>query len=327
MATYPHDDIEDEESSKLPKPSSLLLKRLAPKHGHTKNLTILTSSYNEAAAHSIQSAPLKRSTAHPLQVRSTKLLNKVVKRSPPTATLKSNYRRLVVPATASAISAPWPQTSIQARFPSPPIVPSQQPAWSQQNKLHSSNALKTTKPACLPRTPHLNTPSINNTFTHINTTVNTHTNTTNNTRKHTHSASPTPPSQYNINPAITQKQKFLQPFEFLYDHIEQTRALKSTLDDQIRRSSSLMQTLQSSTSMIESLVRKQVRDTVDQQFEGHLRKCADRISRLEYRASSKDRPISPSVSPSPTNKEQDALTQLMNRIDQLETRLAYQKAK
>ncbi|KAI8372515.1 hypothetical protein EDC96DRAFT_499661 [Choanephora cucurbitarum] len=306
--THQQDEIEDEESNMLtlPKPSSLLLKRLAPKHGHAKNLTIFTSSYNNDIAHSIQSAPLKRSTAHPLQIPPTRLLNKVVKRSPPTASLKSNMRRLVVPATASAVSAPWPHTSVQARFPSPPIVPSQQPTWGQYNKTPGH----TLKSARLLHTS--NTP---------NTTNTTHSN----TRHHTHSASP--PRSYPSTSIATQKQKFLQPFEFLYDHIEQTRALKSTLDDQIRRSSSLIQTMQSSSTMVESIVRKQVRDTVEYQFEARLRECIDRISRLEYRALSKDRPISPSVSPSPTNKEQDTLTQLMNRIDQLESRLTYQKAK
>ncbi|KAI8059027.1 uncharacterized protein B0P05DRAFT_478333 [Gilbertella persicaria] len=212
---HPQEELDDKNSSqvRLPKPSSLLLKRLAPKHGHKKNLTIMTPSYNEETVHGIQSAPLKRSALPPFQTRTI-------------------------------------------RFPSPPIVPSQQPAY------------------------------------------------------------------------MTQKQKFLQPFEFLYDHIEQTRTLKSTLDDQIRRSHSLIQTLQSSSTMMDSLVRRQVRDVVEQQFEARLRECTERISRLEYRVPSKDRPISPSVSPSPTNnKEQDMLTQLMSRIDQLESKLVAQKEK
>lgn len=54
------------------------------------------------------------------------------------------------------------------------------------------------------------------------------------------------------------KQQYLQPFEQLFDSIETTRALKTTLDDQIRKSMSLIQTLQASTSMIEGIVRNQV---------------------------------------------------------------------
>jgi hypothetical protein len=273
------------------KPSSLLLKRLAPKHGHKKNLTILTPSYNEESiAHIIHSAPLKRSVLGKP--------NKVIKKSPPTTIKSNNTRRLVVPATASAVTAPWPQTSAQARFPSPPIVPSQQPAWShRQPKPLVRPAIKTATLACFPQTP----------------TTATH-----------HNAAATTPTTATFH--MTQKQKFLQPFEFLYDHIEQTRTLKTTLDDQIRRSSSLMQTLQSSGTMVESMVRRQVRDMMDQMFQDRLRECTERITRLEYR-STKDIPISPAVSPSPTTKIpskepiQDLLTQLMNRIDQLESKL------
>ncbi|KAG2229191.1 hypothetical protein INT48_007207 [Thamnidium elegans] len=280
---------------KLPKPSSLLLKRLAPKHGHKKNLTIMTPSYNEdSVTNGIQSAPLRKTTIACFHQGSNK--NKVVKRSPPSSlstTMKSSNKPYTnnVPATASAASAPWPKTSAQARFPSPPIVPSQQPAWAQYR-----HQLKTANVPNFPRTP-----------------VNT--------------VSPQPQPQQHLS----QKQKFLQPFEYLYDNIEQTRVLKTTLDDQIRRSSSLMQTLQSSGTMVESLVRRQVHDMMDERFEARLRECTDRITRLEYRVPTiKDIPISPAVSPSPTTatsmtKEQpvikDLLAQLMNRIDQLEKKL------
>lgn len=245
--------LQEDPLIKLPKPSSLLLKRLAPKHGHKKNLTILTPSYNEDAVHAIQSAPLRRIS---ISANTTK---KILKKSPPIHNKKSRFMN--VPATASAVSAPWPQTSAQGRFPSPPIVPSQQPAWGQYRPQHK-----------VPCTPNK-----------------------------------------------TQKQKFLQPFEYLYDHIEQTRVLKTTLDDQIRRSSSLMQTLQSSGTMVESLVRRQVRDMVDDTFETKLRECTDRIARLEQRLTN-NIPLSPAISPV---KEQplDLMTQLMNRIDQLESKL------
>ncbi|KAK4521632.1 uncharacterized protein ATC70_004162 [Mucor velutinosus] len=317
---------EDNTGIKLPKPSSLLLKRLAPKHGHKKNLTILTPSYNdddEDSVHlnSIQSAPLKRSTIPPFHhlhsSNSSSQKHKITKRmSPPTAsflTVKSNnLRRLAVPATASAVSAPWPKTAAQTRFPSPPIVPSQQPAWGQYRQQQHNKLKPTIKTATVPYFPR--TPTT--TTTHPPATAPT-------------TSSPSASS-------LPQKQKFLQPFEFLYDHIEQTRTLKTTLDDQIRRSSSLMQTLQSSGTMVESLVRRQVRDMVDQKFESKLKECIERISRLEHRVPAKDIPISPSVSPSPTRSKmasvtattnepvQDLLSQLMNRIDQLESKLERQ---
>jgi hypothetical protein len=245
-----------------PKPSSLLVKRLAPRHGH-KNLTILTPSYNEQAAAAIQSAPLR---AMPYISRVNP--NKIVKKSR-NAHLQSLGNKLAtIPATATISSVPWPKTSVQARFPSPPIVPSQQPSWAQYRQQLSAMPAKTATAATFPRTPI--------------------------------TARVTPPTPTNL----TQKQKFLQPFEHLYDNIEQTRTLKSTLDDQIRRSSSLIQTMQSSGTMIEGLVRRQVRDMVDQQFESRLRECADRIARLETQ-----------------HKEEDVLSQLLNRLDRLETKL------
>ncbi|KAI9025245.1 hypothetical protein CLU79DRAFT_717930 [Phycomyces nitens] len=60
--------------------------------------------------------------------------------------------------------------------------------------------------------------------------------------------------------AALQRQQFLQPFEHLFDTIETTRTLKTTLDDQIRRSSSLMQTLQASSTTIEGLIRNQIKE-------------------------------------------------------------------
>ncbi|KAI8639662.1 hypothetical protein BD408DRAFT_421089 [Parasitella parasitica] len=295
---------QDNVITNLPKPSSLLLKRLAPKHGYKKNLTILTPSYNghdDVHANSIQSAPLRRSTIPPFNKN-----NKISKKPSPLPsflTVKSlNSRRLVAPATASAASAPWPKTSAQATFPSPPIVPSQQPTWGQyrqqrQNKLKP--AIKTATMPYFPRTPVTSSSNANN--------------------------APIPSS-------LSQKQKFLQPFEFLYDHIEQTRTLKTTLDDHIRRSSTLIQTLQSSSATVEYLVRRQVRDVMDQRFEIKLKECTERLARLEQRLPTKDIPISPSISPSlrrpkmaaSTEPIQNLISQLMNRIDHLETKLKKQ---
>ncbi|CEP14739.1 hypothetical protein [Parasitella parasitica] len=284
----------------LPKPSSLLLKRLAPKHGHKKNLTILTPSYNddeEIHISSIQSAPLRRSHIPPFNKK-----NRISKKTSPLpsflAVKSGNPRHLIAPATASAMSAPWPKTSAQARFPSPPIVPSQQPGWGQYRRLQQNKlkpAIKTANISYLPRTPVTSSCDTNNAKT---------------------------PS------LLSQKQKFLQPFELLYDHIEQTRTLKTTLDDQIRRSSTLIQTLQSSAAMVEPLVRRQVRDMIDQSFDIKLQECTERVARIEQRLI----PISPTASPSPTRPKmaastepiQDLISLLMNRIDYLEAKLEKQ---
>jgi hypothetical protein len=272
--------LEEEDTLKLPKPSSLLLKRLAPKHGYKKNLTILTPSYNEDATHGIQSAPLRRNIIIPPIQHRSNTKNKIKKNG---SNLSKSQKIL------------WPQTSVQSRFPSPPIVPSQQPAWGQ----HFRRKLT-------PPTPSTAVPITAKAATTATTKV------------------------------LTQKQKFLQPFEYLYDHIEQTRVLKTSLDDQIRRSSSLMQTLQSSSTMVESIVRRQVRDMVDEKFDQKLRDCTERITRLEYRTTNNNNtnnnnnnaiPISPAVSPTSCkdHQPQDVLTQLLNRIDQLESKLLEKK--
>lgn len=215
---------QSEDFIQLPRPSSLLLKRLAPR----KNLTISTPSYNMNQTTCIHSAPLKI----PPRTKNSRVTKKSTLLSPP---------HLKAPATA-----------IVSRFPSPPIVPSQQP-WT--------------------------------------------------------------------NHALTQKQKFLQPFEYLYDHIEQTRTLKMTLDDQIRRSSGLIQQLQKMN--IPSIVQKETENYVQKEFQELIQECTQRIEKLEYKITANDNiPISPAISPPPSTCSIDVvLTQLFKRIDQLESKL------
>ncbi|KAI9312490.1 hypothetical protein BX666DRAFT_1987888 [Dichotomocladium elegans] len=81
-----------------------------------------------------------------------------------------------------------------------------------------------------------------------------------------------------------QRQQFLQPFEQLFETIETTRTLKSTLDEQIRRSSTLMQTLQASSTTIEGLVRNQIKEAQKElmvELDGALESILGRIEKLE----------------------------------------------
>ncbi|ORE01923.1 hypothetical protein BCV72DRAFT_235511 [Rhizopus microsporus var. microsporus] len=105
----------------------------------------------------------------------------------------------------------------------------------------------------------------------------------------------------------SRKQLFLQPFEYLYDNLQQVKELKSTLDDEIRKSSNLIQTLQSSSDLIESLVRKHVNQSLNQRLEHCLNECASPIH-------------SPTSHTSATTKK-DLLVQLFDRIDVLESKL------
>ncbi|KAF7730178.1 hypothetical protein EC973_002786 [Apophysomyces ossiformis] len=142
---------------------------------------------------------------------------------------------------------------------------------------------------------------------------------------------------------LTQKQQFLLPFEHLYDNLEQTRRLKSTLDDQIRRSSTLMKTLQTSSVMVEALVRTYMKDAIEQQFQGRLRECLNRVAALERlqqpseNNNNNDKPFKttgaserwqqdqslPSTPPTPSQQQKptSVLAELMSRLDQLERKL------
>ncbi|RCI04171.1 hypothetical protein CU098_000439 [Rhizopus stolonifer] len=83
-----------------------------------------------------------------------------------------------------------------------------------------------------------------------------------------------------------QRQQFMQPFEHLFDTIETTRTLKSTLDDQIRRSSALIQTLQASSTTVEGLIRNQMKELqkeVMHRMEDRLEDMYSRVSSLEKR--------------------------------------------
>ncbi|CAO3613936.1 unnamed protein product [Cunninghamella blakesleeana] len=86
--------------------------------------------------------------------------------------------------------------------------------------------------------------------------------------------------------AALQRQQFLQPFEQLFDTIETTRTLKTTLDDQIRRSSTLLQTLQASSTTVEALIRSQIKEVqkdVMNRMDDLMDSMMKRITQLETR--------------------------------------------
>jgi CHASE3 domain sensor protein len=76
--------------------------------------------------------------------------------------------------------------------------------------------------------------------------------------------------------------------------------LKSTLDDQVRRSSSLLQSLQSHNSMVENMVKshmkeiqREISEKIDQKFD----EIIQRISSLEGTSNHQGSPSSSSASP------------------------------
>ncbi|KAG0215545.1 hypothetical protein BGX28_009593 [Mortierella sp. GBA30] len=80
------------------------------------------------------------------------------------------------------------------------------------------------------------------------------------------------------------KTAFIETVANLFDSVDSTRSLKFTLEEQIRKSAQLLQTLQSSGTMIESLVRGQFKELekgVIEKFEGELEHLSARVRQLE----------------------------------------------
>ncbi|ORX64210.1 hypothetical protein BCR32DRAFT_251239 [Anaeromyces robustus] len=73
---------------------------------------------------------------------------------------------------------------------------------------------------------------------------------------------------------------FISMFENLYDQIESVNRLRSTLEEQIRKSTALLQTLQASGQMIEGLVRSHFREMQAQYGEKFGKALTDLNRRL-----------------------------------------------
>ncbi|KAF9414471.1 hypothetical protein BGZ94_000381 [Podila epigama] len=106
-----------------------------------------------------------------------------------------------------------------------------------------------------------------------------------------HLAHPSTPFLAHHHPSLatapsssTSKQVFLETISNLYDSVDSTKSLKFTLEEQIRKSAQLLQTLQASGTMIESLVRGQFKELekgVIERFESELEYLAVRVTALE----------------------------------------------
>ena len=76
------------------------------------------------------------------------------------------------------------------------------------------------------------------------------------------------------------KASYLQVFDTFYDALSDSRVLKATLEEQLRKSSGLLQTLQASASMIENMVRREFRE-MQREMIKDLMVLERRIERLE----------------------------------------------
>lgn len=93
------------------------------------------------------------------------------------------------------------------------------------------------------------------------------------------------------------KAHFLSLFSDFYDSLYDSRTLKATLEDQIKRSNTLLQTLQSSRRVLEETVERRVRDE-RVLWEGRVRGLEARVRELETKvgtAEYEDEPLSRQV--------------------------------
>lgn len=90
------------------------------------------------------------------------------------------------------------------------------------------------------------------------------------------------------------KTQFLSLFSNFYDSLSDSRMLKATLEDQVRRSNALLQTLQKSSKVLEATVDRKIREERSV-WESKVKHLEARIARLEG-----GEPVAQSNSSSPT---------------------------
>lgn len=258
-------------------PPTLLSKRLAQQQSNGKNmrnLTIYTPAYGEQLSTGIKSAPLNSNFRQQMQQQQGAKAQ------------QQHHQQQPHPLSRPTLLSPASSTATSTEFAIPPIVPSQQqpPHTAHPNSKHfpphspqyPSSAFGHSFPVTSGRV--IMDSSNNNASSSSSSSINNNNN--NNSNSH-------PPKTPTSHSFLLQKQQFMQPFEHLFDTIETTRTLKSTLDDQIRRSSTLLQTLQASSSTIEGLVRNQIKEVqrdMLHRMEDSLDRLFERITALERKA-------------------------------------------
>lgn len=273
--------VETEKTSPQPSPSFSNKRKLSIKHKNSLNLTIFAPSYHEQLA-GVRSAPINSNFNQHVQNHQQNQPHNRANYAHHGATVES-IPHSTIPASATIARPPFAHQASPRRheFAIPPIVPSQQqpphsahPASRENISYQQYVASPSLYGAHHPHNKaHPSFPRAHESQQQPQQLAVTAANV------------PLPPKTPTTNSfAALQRQQYLQPFEHLFDTIETTRTLKTTLDDQIRRSSSLMQTLQASATTIEGLVRNQVKEAEREmmaQMEQTLDSLVRRIDAIE----------------------------------------------
>ncbi|KAF9344722.1 hypothetical protein BGX34_005397 [Mortierella sp. NVP85] len=108
------------------------------------------------------------------------------------------------------------------------------------------------------------------------------------------------PSLYPSTPFLSNpKHMFMETVSNLFDSVDSNRSLKYTLEEQIRKSAQLLQTLQASGTMIENLVRGQFKELergVIDRFDSEIEHLNARVKQLEEHLGLTPPPKKPKVS-------------------------------
>ncbi|KAF9133254.1 hypothetical protein BGW39_010172 [Mortierella sp. 14UC] len=107
----------------------------------------------------------------------------------------------------------------------------------------------------------------------------------------------------NINTS-NPKHMFMETVSNLFDSVDSSRSLKYTLEEQIRKSAQLLQTLQASGTMIENLVRGQFKELergVIERFESEIDHLNARVRQLEEHQGLTPPPRKPKTTASASN--------------------------
>ncbi|KAG0267417.1 hypothetical protein BG011_005702 [Mortierella polycephala] len=233
---------------------------------NAKSLTIFAPSYSESSL-SIHSAPLQPSQGH-----------QGMGMNPRTSQPLRNQ-------TAQHLLQPHP-LSQHPHQPSQPLSSISQPLRSPKTAGHAKKSSR----AALRPGPH--TAGLDNSSGTLPAPIlSSHTGPLPSPAMYPHPSTPFHPSNHHSslsngpsNHHHVSKPVFMETVSNLFDSVDSTRSLKQTLDEQIRKSAQLLQTLQSSGTMIESLVRGQFKELekgVIERFENELEYLSARVGQLE----------------------------------------------
>ncbi|KAG0371195.1 hypothetical protein BGX24_001793 [Mortierella sp. AD032] len=112
---------------------------------------------------------------------------------------------------------------------------------------------------------------------------------------------PSTPFHSNLGNISNPKHMFMDTVSNLFDSVDSSRSLKYTLEEQIRKSAQLLQTLQASGTMIENLVRGQFKELekgVIERFESEIEHLNARVRQLEEHQGLTPPPRKPKMSAS-----------------------------